>query len=324
MIRHGIRLSAYCLFAACTVTSGFAADGDPDGSRNVAAARELPSGPGLAARFPADSGIDRSPQVIFAEHFETPGFRNRWGEVREEDQAVLSLQDLSHTSPLVGNQSLLVTADLQGNTGGGMTTWFESADRIHVRFYVRFAEDCDYVHHFVTLRANRAIHGGDAWSGFGGAGEKPEGTERFSTALEPWGDWGKLTPPGKWNFYSYWHEMSASPDGKYWGNAFRPADQPPIPRGQWICAEFMLKHNTPGQPDGEQAWWIDGKLIGHWKGINWRKSAGLQANALTLESYVTDRWTKQRINRVWFDNLVIAREYIGPVAPNQDHRSAND
>jgi hypothetical protein len=21
-------------------------------------------------------------------------------------------------------------------------------------------------------------------------------------------DWGKLTAPGKWNFYSYWHEMA--------------------------------------------------------------------------------------------------------------------
>jgi len=29
----------------------------------------------------------------------------------------------------------------------------------------------------------------------------------------------------------------------------------------------MLKHNTPGQPDGEQAFWIDGQLIGIGKGL---------------------------------------------------------
>jgi hypothetical protein len=51
----------------------------------------------------------------------------------------------------------------------------------------------------------------------------------------------------------------------------------------------MVKHNTPGEPDGEQAFWIDGELRGHWSGINWRKTAGLQANALTVETYVTDR-----------------------------------
>ena len=77
-------------------------------------------------------------------------------------------------------------------------------------------------------------------------------------------------------------------------------------------AEFMLKHNTPGQSDGEQAFWIDGRLLGHWTGINWRKTESLKANALTLESYVTDRWTKNTTNIVYFDNVVIAREYIGP------------
>jgi hypothetical protein len=35
-----------------------------------------------------------------------------------------------------------------------------------------------------------------------------------------------------------------------------------------ICAEFMLKHNTPGQSDGEQAFWIGGRLLGHRTGIN--------------------------------------------------------
>jgi len=72
------------------------------------------------------------------------------------------------------------------------------------------------------------------------------------------------------------------------------------------------QHNTPSQPDGEQAFWIDGKLLGHWKGINWRKTDSLQANALTLESYITDRWTKNPTNVVFFDNVVIARRYIGP------------
>jgi hypothetical protein len=90
---------------------------------------------------------------------------------------------------------------------------------------------------------------------------------------------------------------------------------PEIPRGKWICVELMVKHNQPGQPDGEQAFWIDGQLQGHWKGINWRKTANLKANALQLESYVTDRWTKNPVNRVWFDNVVVANSYIGPVVP---------
>jgi hypothetical protein len=195
-----------------------------------------------------------------------------------------------------------------------MTRWFESSDRLFIRWYVRFDPDCDYVHHFCTLRANKGLSGGDRWSGFGGAGEKPRGDERFSTALEPWGNWRQFPPPGRWNFYSYWHEMKSSPDGKYWGNSFLPDSQPDIPKGQWICCEMMLAHNTPGKQDGEQAFWVDGELRGHWKEIAWRTSPTLWANAFTLESYVTDRWTKQRFNLVQFDNVVIAKEYIGPTS----------
>jgi hypothetical protein len=208
-----------------------------------------------------------------------------------------------------------VEATLGENTGGGLTKWFVPADRIFVRFYVRFDSDCDYIHHFVTLRANKGLQGRDKWSGFGGAGLKPAGDERFSIALEPMGNWGRFPAPGKWNFYSYWHEMKEAPDGKYWGNSFLPDEQLVISKEHWICAEFMLKHNTPGQADGEQAFWIDGKLLGHWRGINWRKTDSLKANALTLETYFTDRWTKNVTNIVYFDNVVIAREYIGPTAP---------
>ncbi len=277
----------------------------------------LPSGPGLAAHYQVDRDIAAHPAVIFAEDFESADYKRHWDEVRDDRGEVLSLAHPGGTDSSFG-QCLRVTSVLGRDTGGGLTKWFDPADTVYVRFYTRFAPDCDYVHHFVTLRANKSLEGRDRWSGFGGAGLKPRGDERFSTALEPWGDWGRWPAPGRWNFYSYWHEMTASPDGKYWGNSFSPDGQPDIPKGRWICAEFMLQHNSPGKPDGEQAFWIDGKLMGHWKGINWRKTAGLKANALTLESYITDRWTKHPTNIVYFDSLVIAREYIGPTGSTED------
>jgi hypothetical protein len=277
---------------------------------NVTATSKLPTGAGLAQEFPADRNIATHPAVIFSEDFEKESFRDRWDSTRDKDGKVLSLTDPG--DPRLGKRALRVTATLGENTGGGATQWFESSETIFVRFYCRFHPQCDYVHHFVTLRANKSLQGKDKWSGFGGAGLKPDGGGRFSTALEPWGDWGRNTAPGRWNFYTYWHEMKKSPDGKYWGNGFRPAGQKDIPKDQWLCAEFMLKHNEPGQANGEQAFWIDGQLGGHWKGFNWRTSADLRANALTLETYITDRWTKNPVNIVDFDNLVIAREYIGP------------
>jgi hypothetical protein len=277
--------------------------------------RRLVAGRGLAHNYPEDRGISVHPSVIFADDFETGMLGERWDEANRADEDVLALVDDSAFGAPVGHRSLRVTATLGRNTGGGLTKWFESADVLYIRFYTKFDLQCDYVHHFCTLRANRSLLGGDRWSGFGGAGLLPDGGRRFSTAIEPWGEWGQWPPPGRWNFYSYWHTMHPSPDGKYWGNSVRPAEQPTIERDRWISVELMLRHNTPGLADGEQAFWIDGELRGHWKGYNWRSHPELMANAFTLESYVTDRWTSQPINIVYFDNVVIAREYIGPASP---------
>ena len=277
---------------------------------NLAPQSKLPHGAGFAGRFKADSGISAHPAVIFADDFEAGELGARWDEKGRTKGKALSIAPTGNE--ICGKQCLRVEARLGENTGDGLTKWFEPVPQVFVRFYVKFDHGCDYMHHFVTLRANKGLRGGDKWSGFGGAGLRPAGDDRFSTALEPWGNWGRWPAPGKWNFYSYWHEMQVSPDGKYWGNSFQVEPQDVIQKDRWICAEFMLKENTPAQPDGEQAFWINGRLLGHWRGINWRKTPTLQANALTLESYVTDRWTKNPTNIVFFDNLVIAREYIGP------------
>ncbi len=303
------------LFVLFTAVVSARAGGDPEGKNNLAGKSDLPQGAeGLAAKYPGDRGIAEAEGVIFADDFEdgAPGAWKRWDEATDAKKNILAAADPADQTGRLGKACLQVTATLAKDNGGGLTKWFASADTLHFRFYTKFDPDCDYVHHFCTLRANKSLQGGDRWSGFGGAGEKPDGAARFSTALEPWGNWGKEPAPGKWNFYSYWHTMSAAPDGKFWGNAFRPAEQPVIRKGEWICCEFLLKHNTPGQADGEQAFWIDGELRGHWKGIDWRTAPGLRANAFTLESYITSNWTKNPVNIVSFDNVVIARSYIGP------------
>lgn len=303
-------MKATCLLVLTLTASVGALNAAEKRFPNLAEQGALPQGKGLAAPFKADAGITDHSAVIFADNFEGGELGARWDEKGRTQGRALSLAPTADDA--CGKQCLRVEARLGENTGDGFTKWFTSTPQVFVRFYVRFDAGCDYVHHFVTLRANKSLNGADKWSGFGGAGLRPAGEERFSTALEPWGDWGRWRAPGKWNFYSYWHEMEVSRDGNYWGNSFQVEPQDLIPKGRWICAEFMLKHNTPGEPDGEQAFWIEGRLLGHWRGVNWRKTAALQANALTLESYVTDRWTKNPTNIVFFDNLVIAREYIGP------------
>jgi hypothetical protein len=283
----------------------------------LVAESKLPQGLGLAAKLSTAAELERHDSIVFADDFETGEIGAKWDETSNRDRQSLAWVDESASAPELGKRSLQVTARLASSSGGGFTKWFESSDRLFIRFYTKFHRDCDYVHHFCTLRGNKSLQGGERWSGFGGAGLLPDGDSRFSTAIEPWGNWGEWAPPGQWNFYSYWHKMNASADKKYWGNGFRPESQANIERDKWICVEFMFVHNTPGKPDGEQAFWIDGELKGHWRGFNWRTNPKLMANAFTLESYVTDRWTKQEVNIVYFDNVVIGKEYLGPIKPSE-------
>src|SRR5207247_1093387 len=74
----------------------------------------------------------------------------------------------------------------------------------------------------------------------------------------------KFAAPGAWGFYTYWHEMKGSADGKFWGNGLHPAKPAVAPRDRWQCVEVMMKCNsTPEKSDGELALWLDGKSIAH-------------------------------------------------------------
>jgi hypothetical protein len=286
----------------------------------------LPEGPGIAAKYPGDAGIDKDQAVLFAENFENgtvADIGERWGHINNKGGKPMLL-DADVPAGTVGTRSLQVTATLGQDNGGDLYTVFKpGADQVYCRFYVKFDKEAGYVHHFVWLEAEST---GAPWPN-PQAGSRPAGDKRFSTGLEPKGDWNsKVPPPGEWNFYSYWQEMKIDPKmNKYWGNSFTPKPPVLIPRDRWICAEFMLKANSaPDKADGEQAFWIDGKLAGRFTGIRWRSSNDLKINKLWLEHYIgigsgapfeaKAYYPNGKFHRVWFDDVVVATQYIGPLA----------
>jgi hypothetical protein len=303
----------------------------------------MQTGPGLAVEYPGDRGIVRDARVLFAEDFETGTLEEvsrRWGEMSNKDGKPMSLVDEGPPgSP--GRRALRITADLASNTGGHLYTRLpREVDRAHARFYVKFLGPHSYVHHFVTLGG---YHPSTRWPQ-GGAGERPRGDDRVTVGIEPTGDHGRFAPPGIWNFYAYWHEMKQSADGRYWGNSLKPASPALVPRDRWQCVEVMLKLNsTPADPDGELALWLDGYPIarfargsrrGAWtgmgfvlddgreqfEGFRWRSSLDLKLNFFWLLHYVTINAARQNrldspepTNRVLFDHIVLATQYIGPL-----------
>ena len=261
---------------------------------------------GLASLYPGDEGIERDPRVLFVEDFETgtpEEIGARWGNITKKENFSFS-GDLPANSP--GERSIRIAEN------GHLFTHTKGVDTMYARFYVKFHEKTGYIHHFVHLVADRTP---EPWPK-GGAGETPPGDAKFSTGIEPTGRWGKFPPPGVWNFYTYWHEMKSK-----WGSVY-DGKQEPIQPGRWYCVEAMMKANSsPEKADGEQAFWVDGELYGRFGGFRWRTTDKLKINTFWLLYYNTDQPAqhnkdpnpKSRVMQVWFDDIVVATEYIGPV-----------
>jgi len=289
---------------------------------------------GLARRYPGDVGLAKDPGVIFVEDFESGSLEaiaTRWQSVKNRE-----IMSLSSDTPAAshGKYSLLMRHVGGAGSGGHFyRQLLPGFDRLFVRFYVKFARDCAPIHHFVHLGG---YHPPTPWPQ-GGAGTRPAGNDRFSTGVEPFGaNW-------RWDFYSYWMGMRSSPDRRSWGHDFINDPQLTVTRGQWICVEFMLKMNHPVvRANGEQALWIDGRpwvkhgqVVSHlgpgfpkgrwvwdsfmpnpegvpFEGFQWRKAESLKLNFLWLLLYIT-KAPPGHVSRVWFDDVVVAAEYIGPL-----------
>ncbi|HXU78640.1 MAG TPA: hypothetical protein VN794_18835 [Methylomirabilota bacterium] len=277
----------------------------------------------LALKYPGDRGIEADPDVLFAENFES-GSLQRWDQVRGDATVV-------RQKPNSGEYCARMPMVRGKNTGSDAIKWFRpGADTVYARFYVKFSSDYQYCHHFVWLGATERTN---KWSAFGKAGLKPDGTY-FSTGMEPWFAWGRNPPPGEVNLYAYFLDMEIDPKmNKYWGNGFFP---PGPGKGQaagssrvvpaldrWQCWEFMMQANSaPEKADGKQAMWLDGKLVGEFTGIRWRNHPDLKVNCFWLEHYGYDEGDPTRkfwkeSQTVWFDDIVIARQYVGPMTSGE-------
>ncbi|MHC4738635.1 MAG: InlB B-repeat-containing protein [Planctomycetota bacterium] len=292
---------------------------------------------GLASKYAGDEGIENDPNVIFVENFEEgsiPAVTSRWVNVK--NSSIMSLvPDTPQASS--GQNSLLITHVEDGqNTGAHLYRLFlPGYDELYFRFYVKIDTNCNPIHHFVQM-------GGDIeenpWP-FGNAGTRPVGDDWFITGLE------LISADSRWDYYTYWMEMHNDGQGNPWGNILINDPSFNWSKGEWICVEEMIKMNSPTtERNGQQAAWINGRLWmkdgqivshfgegfpeGYWnfgrfypnpgissfEGFRWRSVEELKLNFLWLKVYISQVLDPGHINKVWFDDVVVATEYIGPLS----------
>ena len=283
---------------------------------------------GIAARYPRDAGIERDPDVIMTEMFE----RNSVSEVvrgwtNSQNTAGMSLSpDVPAASG--GTRSLLMTSVGRTSTGGQLYKKLAPGHyQIFLRYYIKYASVGTYHHTGGWLGGYNPP---TDWPQ-GGAGEKPTGSDRIQIGAEP------ANAALRFDLYTYWMNMRASPTGEYWGNTFIQNPSLVVRTDRWMCVEVMVKMNDPvSASNGEMALWIDGVQVihlrpgvplGRWssnmffpdprgapfEGFRWRSADSIDLNWIWLLYYTTGN-TQGLVGKVWFDHVVVATKYIGPIS----------
>lgn len=253
----------------------------------------------------AEGNIEEPGTIFFEENFED-GSYDAWFDAYGPPQ-VIDDPTQAHSGSKV--LKCIATYNNGNSSTSSIKYWFHPGyDKVHYRWYCRFDSTFDqgWGMHFCSLYA---VEGDNMWNQMGMAGIKPEGDDRFGSGFEPWSDWQSLTPPGRMQFYAYWHEMLPDNQGNYWGSVFYPESTIIPERGRWYCMEMMIKANDAGQDNGEIAAWIDGELYMHLTGFNWRTTDELKIKRISLGIYIHNN---PKDNVCWFDDVALSTGYIGP------------
>ncbi len=285
----------------------------------------LPEGNnGIAAKYLNDAGIEGDSSVLFTDDFELSAvrFSNNWGGT------VLTQQPHNVHG---GKQSLECTLPYprpNKETGKGVGYALKDGqDVLFLRYYAKYS------------RETELYHGGTHNGGAIGAvapgvpeaepGVPADGRRKFGILLDTYRATDSKAPsPGRLAVYVYHPEQRHQ-----WGEHFYPTgEQAPygynpnyfgpqfvkradlIPeQDRWICYELMVKANTPGKRDGRIAFWIDGRLTGDFMNLRLRDVETLKSNRFSLGLY-TQNGAIVKPCAMWYDDVVVATSYIGPVA----------
>jgi hypothetical protein len=292
------------------------------------------TGSGIAARYPGDKNIASDPAVILADDFESytspSQLTTKWSNAgrlanlriaTETGNYYAGRKALEMKLPISANEVL-------DNVGKKLST---EQNIIYIRAYTKFDPGFS-----VTTSSHNGLRVSAHYPGGAGVKAPADGTGFFLFALQnnkvgigP----GELQP-GYSNIYAYWPEQRSAygdhwyPTGmvKPWVSGIGdqgdwlafPSQYPdfkPIPnwqpvRGKWYCYELMVKANTIGKKDGEVAYWIDGKLAGRFPDLFLRSISTLKIDFVALRLHALH---SERVNKKWYDNVVIAKQYIGPM-----------
>ncbi len=307
---HFSLLVLYCLVAA-----------------DMHAAEKLPEGDGIAAKYPGDAGIEKLASVIFADDFEghadLAAAAKKWDVISRNPNVRIAREK---NNVYLGNQSVEFGVPKDQRLASVFAKLLTNKrNLLFVRCYSKYAANYDLWgnHNGVSISAGYYVNGIRAT-----AGVRADGKNKYLAAYECYRSREQLDipNPGKLAVYMYHPEQRHR-----WGDYFFPTGivlpnssrrfnfgpdfvsrKDVVPElDRWYCHELMLKANTAGKRDGRIAFWLDGKLIADFQNLRLRDVDSLKIDRFNVGLHVGP--IEHEATKKWYDNVVAATSYIGPV-----------
>ncbi|WP_418647177.1 polysaccharide lyase [Thauera butanivorans] len=269
---------------------------------------------GIAEAYPGDRNIQSHPAVFFATGFEQPPFSRGWTVLAKKSLAELvNSADENGFTPLLGN-ALKVSLNPRQNLGLDLRYDFakelaREPTEAYMRYYLMFGKnwqpDVDggklpgfagtYNQGGWGLRASDGTNG---WSARGAFAR-----QHSSNSLAP--------SPVAIGSYVY-HVDSEGKSGTFWGWNLGPTGM--LDTARWYAVEQYVRMNTLGKNDGVFRAWIDGELVFERTDLRFRDVDTLKIETAWFNVYHGGTAKPPREMSLYIDNVVIASEYIGPMA----------
>jgi hypothetical protein len=272
---------------------------------------------GIAAKYPGDRGLENDPNVLFATRFEADAWRNEWTSAGGKLETV-SENVRTKFEPLDGKacEAHLAKGEL---TAMNATYRFRDKrgsepEEAYFRYYLRFGDDWR-----PTLDGGKMPGVSGTYNRAGWGGRKVDGTDGWSAR----GSFGLTLPEGNplagkqpLGFYCYHADMAGHyGDVWIWTRGYRGF----LDDNRWYCVEQYVRLNTPGEAgskganDGVLRVWIDGRIAFEKTDIRFRDIDALKVEQIWMNVYHGGTRPSPTDQHLYVDNVVAARQYIGPM-----------
>ena len=268
---------------------------------------------GLAAKHPDDRDVGRDPAVFFFANFESEKWADEWSYVAPLKTLQTLDADPAHKFQPLDGKALRVLIPKGETTGLNTLYKFKKhsaaePEEVFFRYYLRLADDWNQTVQGGKMPGLSGTYGKSGWGG-----RRSDGTEgwsargAFSLSIPEDNPLGGLHPIGT---YCY-HADQAGDYGDIW--LWKTGYRGFLEKNRWYCIEQYLRLNTPGEKDGVLRAWVDGRPAFEKTDIRFRRVDRLKIEQVWMNVYHGGTIASPYDQHLFIDNVVIARQYIGPI-----------